>query len=126
MLLILQNLIQTVRIIRNGCKPDFTTYRAECRKWSCWTNKIRDAINCELMQDESSDNYVFINEEFVGQPNICKKTVAINIVEKIDDNTNCKKGRGKGACTLSEGGARTITPILPFGENSADSSEELI
>ncbi len=82
--------IADLRIIKNGCKPDFKTYRTtECRKSLCWTNKTRKAINYKWMQEESRGvDYIIVNNSkvFARLPVICKSTMSLKgTVDKTEN-----------------------------------------
>jgi tRNA A37 threonylcarbamoyladenosine biosynthesis protein TsaE len=70
--------ISDLRIVRNGGRPDFSTYnKTECRKSLCWTNRTRKLINNTWMLKESKNKkFIVINniKVFVGLPVICKHT----------------------------------------------------
>jgi hypothetical protein len=82
--------IADLRIIKNGGKPDFKTYRkTECRKSLCWTNKTRKSINYKWMQEESRGvPYIVVNnfKIFVGLPIICKKTMTAEKIHELKNN----------------------------------------
>jgi hypothetical protein len=82
--------IADLRIIKNGGKPDFKTYRTtERRKSLCWTNKTRKAINYKWMQEESRGvDYIIVDKfkVFVGLPVICKSTMSFKrTVDKTEN-----------------------------------------
>ena len=74
--------ISDLRIVRDGGKPNFSTYdNKECKKSICWTNRTRKLINNKWMVKESKDKkYIVVNniKVFVGLPIICKKTMTID------------------------------------------------
>ena len=68
----------SVFAVRNGGRPDFSTYgKTECRKSLCWTNRRRKLINNTWMLKEAKNKkFVVVNniKVFVGLPVICKHT----------------------------------------------------
>ena len=75
-------IIKDLRLVKNGDKPNFRTYKNnECRKSISWTNRARKLINNIWMLKEAK-NKIFIvvynTKVFVGLPVICKQTMTVD------------------------------------------------